>query len=218
MSFLKSVLFGSEGSYNILGTSVIFEKSNAPVYAFILPEASGVFSVFTKSIAYMATRCLNSYAFRILTQGYAHTFVHEMGHALATRILTDKKPIVRIFTDLCMGSNSIPDLNGVSPKACSIIYISGPMANMTFCGCKLVAAAALQSYISTPVAVGLGTGAVIWMSGELFLAYVSASRRDYGDFGSLAQQGSRQLTLASTALIGQCALGLLAASKFVGVS
>jgi hypothetical protein len=216
MSFLNSVIFGAEGSYNILGVDVTFEKSNSPRYSFALSTGgSGVLSIFTKSLGYLADNCLNSNVFRFVTQGYAHTFVHEMGHALACSLLTDQKPKVRIFTDLCVGATYIGNIGRLSPKISSIIATSGPMADTAFSGCKLLAATALRSYLSTPIAVTIGAGAVVWMTGELFLAYISASNKDDGDFGKIAEHGSNHLILASTALIGQCALGVLAACKFI---
>lgn len=213
MSFLKSVIFGAEGSYNILGVDVTFEKSNSPSYSFASSTGgSGVLSIFTKSLGYLADNCLNSNVFRVVTQGYAHTFVHEMGHALACRVLTDVKPKVRVFTDLCTGRTYVGDPGSLID---SIICASGPLANMAFSGCKLVGATALRGYLSMPVAITIGAGAIVWMTGELFLASISASDKDLGDFGRIARYGSTNLTLASTALIGQCALGVLAACKFM---
>lgn len=85
--------------------------------------------------------------------------------------------------------------------------------DIAFSSCKLVAATALKSYISWPVALALGIGAVIWMSGELLYAYVSASNRDHGDFGCIARRGNTHLALAGAALASQCALGIFAAIK-----
>ena len=95
----------------------------------------------------------------------------------------------------------------------TVISIAGPMGNVAFSTCKLVAATALKNYLPWPIALTLGSGAVIWMSGELLYAYVSALNRDHGDFGQIACCGNTHLALASTALISQVALGIFAAIK-----
>lgn len=216
MSFLKSVIFGAEGSYNILGFDVSFKKNDSPRYSFAASTcSSGILSIFTKSIGYLADSCLNSKVFHVITQGYAHTFVHEMGHALAFKALTNLKPKVSIYTDFCGGNNNPGSLKSLSPKILSSIYVAGPMANMAFSSCKLVGAIALRAYLPMPVVATIGVGAVIWMIGELFLAYTSASNNDRGDFGRIARHGSNHLVLASVALVGQCVLGILAARRFI---
>jgi hypothetical protein len=56
----------------------------------------------------------------------------------------------------------------------------------------------------------LECGAIVEIAGELYYAYDSASKEDDGDFGIIAREGSLFLGLASTALIAECALGVLA--------
>lgn len=222
---LKSLLFGSEGSYNILGVDVNFKKSDplpfappSPSYYFTLPTThSTIFNALTKSIGHLANYCLNSNVIRLTTQGYAHTFVHEMGHALACKALTDATPSVLVYTDLCEGRTFYISSSELSPTTNSLISVAGPMADALFANFKLAAAARLINYAPvalTPVALTIGLGAAMWMTGELFLAYISASSGE-GDFGDIAKHGPKHLALASTALVGQCVLGLFAAYKLI---
>lgn len=207
MSFLKSVLFGSKGSYNIFGTKVKFQNE-LPSYL-TLPSLNGA-GIISK----LAFNCINSNAFRWITQGYTHVFVHEMSHAIACKVLTGQNSKVDFFTSLCIGKNaSPPAVTYASDWKKTVINVAGPMGDIAFSTCKLVAATALKSYLSWPVALALGSGAVVWMSGELLYAYVSAANKDHGDFGKIASRGNTHLALASTALVSQVALGIFAAIK-----
>lgn len=227
---LKSLLFGSEGSYNVFGIDVTFEKgdllpynSPSPTYYFTSPTTdSSIFNAFTKSIGHLANYCLNSNTLRLATQGYAHTFVHEMGHALAFKMLTNRIPVVHIDTNLCEGKTfsefkTFNDQNALSPTRDSLVSAAGPMADILFSNCELAAAASLISYAPvalTPVALTIGLGAAMWTTGELFLAYISTSSGE-GDFGDIAKHGPKHLALASAALVGQCVLGLFTAYKLM---
>ena len=205
MSFLKSVLFGSEGSYNILGIQAKFEKEAPSDYLYSNLEGVGF-------ISQVAIKCINSNMFRWITQGYAHVFVHEMSHSLTFKLFTNQNTLIRVFKSSCTGCSLIPDT--LPDWKTTIIEVAGPMGDIAFCTCKLVAATALKSYLSWPIALAVGSGAVIWMSGELLYAYNSALNKDAGDFGCIARRSNTHLALASTALVSQCALGIFAAIKF----
>ncbi len=207
MSFLKSLLFGSAGSYTIFGTKMKFENE---LPSHLTPPSLDRLGI----ISQLAFRCIHSDAFRWITQGYTHVFVHEMSHALACKVLTGQNSEVNVFTSLCVGNYQPPSAVGyASDWKRTLIETAGPMGDIAFATCKLVAATALKSYLSWPVALALGSGAVIWISGELLYAYVSASNSDHGDFGSIARRGNTHLALASTALASQVALGIFAAIK-----
>ena len=207
MSFLKSVLFGADGSYNIFGTKVKFQNE---LPSHLTPPSLDGAGVISK----LAFKCINSNAFRWITQGYTHVFVHEMSHAIAYKVLIGQNSEVDFFTSLCVGKNAPPPAAAyASDWEKTIIEVAGSMGDIAFCTCKLVAATALKSYLSWPIALALGSGAVIWMSGELLYAYTSALNRDAGDFGCIARRGNTHLALASTALVSQVALGIFAAIK-----
>lgn len=203
MSFLKSLLFGSEGSYNICGIQAKFEKEVHSLNPFPNLEGAGF-------ISKMAITCINSNMFRWITQGYAHVFVHEMSHALTFKLLSGQDTTIKIYKSSCNGE-SFHRLATHPDWKKTIVDVAGPIGDIAFSTCKLVAATALKSYLSWPVALTLGSGAVIWMSGELLYAYTSALNRDTGDFGCIASYGKTYLALASTALVSQYALGIFAA-------
>lgn len=206
MSFIKSILFGCEGTYNIFGIKVNFEKedpSDGPSL-----EGAGF-------ISKASNKCINSNAFRLITQGYSHVFIHEMTHALTFKLLSNQNGLVTIFKDSCTGKTEFPfPLENLGNWRKTIVTIAGPMGNIAYSTCKLVAAMALKSYLSWPIALALGSGGVIWIAGELLYAYTSALNKDIGDFGNIARHSDTHLTLASTALVSQCALGIFAAIKF----
>lgn len=94
--------------------------------------------------------------------------------------------------------------------------MAGPMGDIAFSIGKLIAASALRKHLPWPVALALGSGAIFWMSGELLYAYVSAKKKDQGDFGWIARRGNAHLALASTALVALCALGIFTVVKLAG--
>ncbi|HSX37302.1 MAG TPA: hypothetical protein VLE95_00550 [Chlamydiales bacterium] len=207
MIFLKSVLFGDEGSYNIFGIRAEFENElPGPPPASL--EGAGL-------ISKMTYKCLNSNAFRWITQGYAHVFIHEMSHALTYKLLTNQHSTVHISKSTCAGRTIYPTefTRCASDWEKTIVHVAGSLGNIAFSSCKLVAATALKNYISWPIALALGSSGVIWISGELLYACVSASKRNRGDFGRIARLGNTHLALAGTALVSQVALGIFAAIK-----
>lgn len=209
MSLLKSVLFGSEGSYNIFGLQATFKNEFPP--GFICPNANFHGAGIISQLAY---KCLNSNVFHWITQFHTHVLVHEIGHALAIKIFTGYNSKVIIYYQRG-GMTEYPiETRYLSDWKQTVIDVSGPMGDIAFSTCKMVAAAALKSYLSWPVALVLGSGGLIYISGELLYAFVSASKKDDGDFGVIAKRNNTHLALASIVLISQCALGILAAIKF----
>ena len=158
--------------------------------------------------------CLDSNAFRWITQGYTHVFLHEMGHAIVCKLITGENSEVTVYKNSCRGVNlNCLTQPGLSDWEKTAVCIAGPMADITFSISKLIVAKALKNYLSWPVAIALGGGAIIWISGEMLYAYVSASKKDSGDFGLIARHGNTHLALASATLISQCALAILALVK-----
>jgi hypothetical protein len=209
MSYIKSIFLGSQGSYNILGTTVDFKED--PLCQPARIDGVGF-------ISSLANKCLNSNAFRWITQGYCHVFVHEMGHALACKLLTGADSRITIKTDTCTSLIYLPpnEYNQAAKWKQSVIDFSGPMFNVAFSTIKIVAANALKSYVSQPVVLLLAGGAVVWISGELLYAYVSASQKQYnGDFGGIANRSTTHLIAATTTLIGQATLGVCALIKLI---
>lgn len=206
MYFLKSVLFGFEGSYNIFGIQAKFENK-------IPSHSSSASSKKANLIPKIVSKCLNSNVFCCVTQTYAHVFIHEMSHALAYKLFTYQNSTIKIKIPL-RGSTVPPReaLNLAGWKR-TIIHAAGPIGGVAFSSCKLVAATALKKYISWPIALVLGTGGVIGISGELLSAYSSVSNKEAGDFGYIARCSNTHLALASIVLISECALGIFAAIR-----
>lgn len=208
MSFIKSILFGSPGSYNICGTSVEYKED--PLCQPPRVEGAGF-------VSFLANKCLNSNAFRWLTQGYCHVFIHEMGHAMACKLLTGRDSRITIKTDTCGALTYYPrELSNSAKWKQSVIDLSGPMSDIAFSTIKIVAANALKSYVSQPVALLLAGGAVLWISGELLYALTSTiQKQDNGDFGRIAKRNTTHLIAAATALVAQAAFGAYALIKLV---
>jgi hypothetical protein len=214
MNSLSSVFFGTEGLHQILGVNVNFVKESPCILRFGCQRPS-----------------LSEYAYNlsqrivcVVSQYYLHTLAHEMGHVLAYKLLTGYTPKIFIYTEDLGGSttNFYTDKNGahhqierVSPVVDSIINISGPMLSIAFCTLKLIAAVALRSYLTLPVAALTGYIALVFIASEILYASISAYCRDNGDFGLIAKNGSSHLTLATVALVAEVAFGIFAATRFI---
>lgn len=207
MSFLKSILFGYGGSYNILGVQVKFEQPRRAPNSLSLDR--------TPIISQLARQCMTTVCW--ITQGYTHVFVHEMGHAIACKALTGQNAEVRVFTGPCTGWTWLPRAAAqASDWKLIVMDLAGSMGNVTFSMCKLVAATALKNYLSWPVALVLGGGAVIWVVFEvvqLLDACVAPLYERCSALGSIPVCGNTHLALASIALISQCALGIFLAIR-----
>ncbi len=209
--FLSSLLFGTTGSYQLLGIEINFEKINNPPFRFSqICNQSLISQIFSRTVGFFADNCLRSAPFRVLSLGYLHVLSHEMGHAMAFKAFTGGTPKITIFTDFGGGttvSNSSFSRLGLSKW--SIVSASGPLTHMFFSNCILAASLALRA--SNPlIASILGIGSAIWMTGELLYA-----TRERGDFGSIAQNSHFHLALATIALVGECALGVFTAYKLL---
>jgi hypothetical protein len=204
--FLKSIIFGSEGSYKFFDINVVFEKTDNSQYLF----AQALNNPLAKPIGHLADCFLKSKAFRIATQGYLHTFIHEMGHALARKLLGKHSPSISINTKNGGGFCTTATDEGIlSNKENFIISFSGPATDMAFSTCKLLATIALRPYIPKIAVVAMVSSSAIWMIGELFLALTSALNKDHGDFGKIRECGPKYLWLASIGLVGQLSFAII---------
>lgn len=217
MSILKSMCFGCNGTYDILGIPISFEDQDSSSNS----NQEGMLTQYAK-------KHFNNSAFRWITkaynwatQGYAHVLVHEMGHALTSRLFPRQNffshqpndqvtPKVKVFTTTCEGATTDAVLGLIGWKKV-LVCAAGPLANIAFSACKLVAVQTLKTnYFTWPIAAVLECGAIVEIGSELYYAYDSSSKEDDGDFGRIAREGNLFLCLASTALITECALGVVA--------
>lgn len=210
MTLLKSLLFGYKGSYNIFDTRVRFENEIPRHLNFpIKNKASDKTNVVSK----LVSNLLKSNTFHWITQSHLHIFAHEMGHAIACKVLTGLKSEITIIYQKGGITQPPPEIVDSPDWKQTIICVAGPMADGVVSTCKLVAATAFKSYLPWPITLVLGSSAVISMSAEILFAYASAYRKDCGDFGQIAKYGNTHLTLAGTVLIAQYALGVFLAIK-----
>ncbi|CCB89078.1 M50 family metallopeptidase [Simkania negevensis] len=200
MSIIGSLLLGYEGKYNVLNTSVSFETSDR--------------SMSSENSHFLVTairNTLHSYPFRVATLAFTHFFVHEMGHALTQQMLIPNENHIVIFTDQFGAYNKALTYNEGFQS--SLISLAGPLVDMIY-SCSLLAAAVLiQKHISKCAGYILGSGAVVWILGELVYAFSSALRDDIGDFARIAHNGIDHLLLSLSLLVSVCALGIFSSVK-----
>lgn len=220
ISFVKSILFGSPGDYDVFGSFVQFKDfSKNRLSFFQTPSLEGA-----GYLSYIANKLLNSNVFRFITLGYCHVFLHEFGHAFTGKLLTGSKSEIIVKTDTCAAFFLLyneQDNNQAAEWKKTAIDVAGPMFDVTFTTIQIVVANALKGYISKPVALVIGCSSACWIAGELLYAYLSINRevsssvdvRQRDDFGFIKQRGKAHLVTATTALVAQSALGLYALTK-----
>lgn len=222
MSFVKSILFGSQGNYNVLGVKVSFENNFSFGGSFSngldLGPGFNASAAIRQPVGFFVVNFMSlakSHTFRVLTLGYLHVFVHEMGHALAAKILFGNSPQVSVFRNPSpeLGNTNNAGGRNYGSIGDSIVHAAGPMADMIFSSCTIIAAIAFRTFISTPVTVCLVIGSVIWMTGEMCYAYASATKLTIGDFFYIRDNGWGHLLVATTILTATFAYGIFAATK-----
>jgi hypothetical protein len=162
MSILNSIFCGQEGVYNLNGVQVNFVNR---------PNDANVFR--DSQVAQAMDLCTNNAAFRLLTFGYLHVFIHEMGHALAAQ-LNGLNPTVDVHTNICKGRTWWIQLHhDINIK---FIAFAGPLAGMALEIVKLTAAIAFAILFPFPiglsVGVFVGVGAAFWAYREVMYALV----------------------------------------------
>lgn len=157
--------------------------------------------------------CLDSKIFSLLTLGHLHTFIHELGHAVAYIALTGGEATINLSTSSCLGSTTFhPGIRPLSSIGATWIDLSGPLADIIFSAVLIISIFAITHYvpISQGLSLGLRTGiggpAALWIIGELLYAGVSTCRGDHGDFGKIAGRGWSHLLISIAVLVSICAL------------
>lgn len=200
---LSSILFGTESYTELPGIDIHFKNETTNGYLFYNESDP----IPVRWISSFADTCLNSRAIKILSLGYLHAFVHEMGHALTSKLFSSSRITVQI--NVCTGIGSCAHGFITNSIAETIVLAAGPLADLIFSTGLIIAATALGSSIGLPVAVFVISGAALYMGGELFYIADSIVRKNDGDFGKIAREGPVQLLVSLAAVVGVCALCIL---------
>lgn len=201
MSIIQSLLLGAPGNYNILGIDTSFQtQDNNPLLTQSLRHSS--------FIGRIAMSCTENRVFQILSLGYFHVLIHELGHATIARLFSNQPLSVTIYQKTCSGSARINKAMFSNWQA-TMTLAAGPMFGIALEMGKLAICAFFLHSLSTLASAFVAAGSLIWIIGELF--YIASSSLSSGliggDFNSIAQQGNTHLLAAITAVIVEVVLG-----------
>lgn len=150
---LASIFLGTSGKYDVGGIEVHFTEDVVE------------HEVFGRTwFGHLVHLCLSNNAIKILTLSYLHLFIHEMGHALARKLLVGGNCTINIYTENCQGETS-----GISTR---FTAIAGPLMGMMWELAKLIGAIVATTLFPSflPVGIFIGAGAAFWLFGEVMYA------------------------------------------------
>jgi hypothetical protein len=154
---LNSLLFGSPGTYKTPGIEMRFnDRSNG----------RGAFGTnwFGRTVDYVLTTPIVP----VITLGYLHVVIHELGHAFASWLQGTNEPhTIYVYTKTCRGEIIDSDHG-------KITALAGPLAGITWELLKLIGSVAIATFappaIGLPLGAVLGAGSAFWLFGELIYA------------------------------------------------
>lgn len=199
---MLSIFLGHPGERRFLGFSVSFVQERNKYYSFSHSNFAFYF------VGQAASVLLNNYTFKVLTFGYLHTMVHEMGHALTAKLFNVHSSI-KININNCIGCTQYNNYKKLPLLKDSLVALAGPLADVIFSVSIIFAAFFASPFITVPVSTFFALGAAIWITGELYYALDSLNSGD-GDFANIGRNGNLHLLFATVALITPVALTALA--------
>jgi hypothetical protein len=198
MSFIKSITCGTPGNYNVFGIPVDFKNELSP-----LSPLNGLGKI-TKFMNFLT----NNRIFQLSTLGYVRVFLHEMSHAMMSKLLTYALPEVTIYIPNCNGITVFYGARSRMAWKNNLVSAAGSMTNIAFSICNIFAINRLKEFLPWPASLVLKAGNAIWITGELLYALASVLQKDHGDFGKIFKSNPFHFAIASTALIAESVLGL----------
>ena len=170
MCIALSALFGLQGRYNFCGIDINF-TSREPEPNILEEDPSNVFGegLFAKT----ANCLLRNPVIKLASFGYLHVFIHEMGHALASKLCGDRRPSINVYTKPCRGTT----IHSEDRSFCCdrFVTLAGPILSTLWEVAKLIAAIALIIFlpppIGLPLGIFLGAGSAFWLFGEIAYAF-----------------------------------------------
>lgn len=203
MALIQSILVGSEGNYSIFNTPVIF-RPNADKNAFS-----------EKFLNSRIAKIVNSKIGQISLFAYLHVFIHEMGHALARKMMKSDARVT-VFTNEVGGFTSfiLPPSGGNVKAKNSFVSLAGALSSMIFSCNQLAIGILIGKHVFKPLGYALGINATIWIIGELIQTF-SGIGIEGADFSSIKKNGVDHLLICLSAVVSTCALGIFASIKLL---
>ncbi|HEX4840300.1 MAG TPA: M50 family metallopeptidase [Rhabdochlamydiaceae bacterium] len=146
---------------------------------------------------------------RITALRFCYIFVHEMGHAIATKTLTGESPSVIIShseTSLCLREN------GYSDRVEKIIAAAGPLAGALFTCTQIFLTATLFSSFPLIVRVIYFGALANILEDYCYLIFQGLIKAE-GDWGELRKRGLESFFLTASAVAVLYTLCLRSAFK-----
>ena len=173
IKLINSILFGAQGSYKIGNITINYD-----------PVDNGEINILGNNLfSKLGKALLTNKVMAIVSLGYLHITIHELGHAIAEQMLAKRtiSSTITVFTKTCTGNCSVGSSNERWKEIA--ILIAGPLADVLFSimqcmlGFMCISAGFFGSTCLGSILIASG---VSWIAGELFYA-----TRPYGDVGKI---------------------------------
>lgn len=180
-------------------------------------SSSKISKFFQRQLSALADYTLNSLIFNLATQGKIHVLAHELGHAVACKVLLKTKSTPRIVLyKNCSGETYLTNTyRQASDLKKSFIDGAGPLTNIVFSNIKLLFGLAFKQSLPKSLRLTLGVGSIFWITGEIYYAYCGVKNNVETDFGTIAMRNKKHLIIATSMLIMGSILGLLNSLKLI---
>lgn len=143
---------------------------------------------------------------RLSTFFVLNTFVHEMGHALALKVLYGVNSLVAVRSDTFDGLTfCLIDTTQKTPIKETITSLAGPLASIAFSITQMFLSCTFKSYNKPLTTYLFCSGLFNFLQETRGVIFGATSGR--GDFGNIRKRGAPHLIAASAVIASVIALG-----------
>ncbi|MCB1212902.1 MAG: M50 family metallopeptidase [Chlamydiia bacterium] len=191
---INSLLFGASGSYTIFGHEVEFQSELEQRTLSISTKMEHAALCFESTLKKVVA---------VITLIFPAILVHELGHAFAAELVTQKSSKIVIETDKYRGQCHTTHFHPLIREEKFFISIAGAVTNIAFQTTLILVAIVALKKIYTEWGIRFVITRLVNVYSEISYALDSAVKNNDGDFGVIRRLGPAYLTAGVVTLIAQ---------------